>query len=82
MQLNSKYLIFVGFAAFYNPYPFISQAYMQAKSKGAPVVEDPDPKGLRVPERRIDIQPAEDDEDPGTPAEFSTLSSLLQNKIR
>ena len=55
---------------------------MQAKSKGAPVVEDPDPKGLRVPERRIDIQPAEDDEDPGTPAEFSTLSSLLQNKIR
>lgn len=45
---------------------FFSQAYMQAKSKGAPVVEDPDPKGLRVPERRIDIQPAEDDEDPGT----------------
>jgi hypothetical protein len=44
---------------------FFSQAYMQAKSKGAPVVEDPDPKGLRVPERRIDIQPAEDDEDPG-----------------
>ena len=45
---------------------FFSQAYMQAKSKGAPVVEDPDPKGLRAPERRIDIQPAEDEEDPGT----------------
>ncbi len=44
---------------------------MQAKSKGAPVVEDPDPKGLRVPERRIDIQPAEDDEDPGTFLSFS-----------
>ena len=38
---------------------------MQAKSKGAPVVEDPDQKGLRAPERRIDIQPAEDEEDPG-----------------
>ena len=39
---------------------------MQARSKGAPVVEDPEPKGLRAPERRIDIQPAEDEEDPGT----------------
>ena len=38
---------------------------MQAKSKGAPVVEDPDPSGLRIQERRIDIQPAEDEEDPG-----------------
>jgi hypothetical protein len=40
------------------------QAYMQAKSKGAPVIEDPEPRGVRVAERRIDIQPAEDEEDP------------------
>ena len=26
---------------------------------------DPDPRGLRIQERRIDIQPAEDEEDPG-----------------
>ncbi len=37
---------------------------MQAKSRGAPVIEDPDPRGVRVAERRIDIQPAEDEEDP------------------
>ena len=38
---------------------------MQAKSKGAPVVEDPTPKGISIHDRRIDIQPAEDEEDPG-----------------
>jgi hypothetical protein len=37
---------------------------MQAKSRGAPVIEDPEPKGVRMAERRIDIQPAEDEEDP------------------
>merc|ERR1711971_707997 len=47
------------------------QAYMQAKSRGAPVVEDPQEsappqttRGGKSVERRIDIQPAEDDEDP------------------
>jgi len=47
------------------------QAYLTAKSKGAPVIEDPqDPvpssnqRGAKVQERRIDIQPAEDEEDP------------------
>lgn len=47
------------------------QAYMQAKSRGAPVVEDPQgsappqtTRGGKSVERRIDIQPAEDDEDP------------------
>jgi hypothetical protein len=42
----------------------VSQAYMQAKSRGAPVIEDPEPRGVRMAERRIDIQPAEDEEDP------------------
>ena len=40
------------------------QAYVQAKSRGNPVIEDPEPKGIRTAERRIDIQPAEDEEDP------------------
>lgn len=49
------------------------QAYIQAKSRGAPVVEEPqDPPappstgrgGSKAQERRIDIQPAEDEEDP------------------
>ena len=40
------------------------QAYIQAKSRGAPVIEDPEPRGVRMAERRIDIQPAEDEEDP------------------
>ena len=35
------------------------QAYVQAKSRGNPVIEDPEPKGIRTAERRIDIQPAE-----------------------
>ena len=35
------------------------QAYVQAKSRGNPVIEDPEPKGTRTAERRIDIQPAE-----------------------
>ena len=37
---------------------------MQAKSRGTPVIEDPEPRGIRIQERRIDIQPAEDEEDP------------------
>jgi len=49
------------------------QAYLQAKTRGAPVIEDPQeqppnsqpmPRGGKVQERRIDIQPAEDEEDP------------------
>ena len=40
------------------------QAYIQAKSRGAAVIEDPEPKGIRATDRRIDIQPAEDEEDP------------------
>merc|ERR1719266_3076546 len=48
------------------------QAYIQAKSRGAPVVEEPQVETPSVPvgrtgkmaERRIDIQPAEDEEDP------------------
>ncbi len=41
------------------------QAYMQAKSRGGLVIEDPEPMGLmRAAERRIDIQPAEDEDDP------------------
>ena len=40
------------------------QSYVQAKSRGNPVIEDPEPKGIRTAERRIDIQPAEDEEDP------------------
>ena len=39
-------------------------AYVQAKCRGNPVIEDPEPKGVRTAERRIDIQPAEDEEDP------------------
>lgn len=46
-------------------------AYLQAKTRGAPVIEDPQEpapapvaRGGKVPERRIDIQPAEDEEDP------------------
>ena len=39
-------------------------AYIQAKSRGSAVIEDPDPKGVKSAERRIDIQPAEDEEDP------------------
>jgi len=39
------------------------QAYMQAKSRGNPVVEDPEPRGVKGAERRIDIQPAEDEDD-------------------
>merc|ERR1711936_1342168 len=39
-------------------------AYIQAKCRGNPVIEDPEPKGVRTAERRIDIQPAEDEEDP------------------
>jgi SWI/SNF-related matrix-associated actin-dependent regulator of chromatin subfamily E protein 1 len=37
------------------------QAYMQAKSRGSAVIEDPEPRGVKGPERRIDIQPAEDE---------------------
>ncbi len=40
------------------------QAYMQAKSHGEPIVDDPDPRPSTVllpQERRIDIQPAEDE---------------------
>jgi len=48
------------------------QAYIQAKSRGAPVVEEPQEQTVAIPvnragkiaERRIDIQPAEDEEDP------------------
>merc|ERR1719481_882127 len=40
------------------------QTYMQAKSRNAPVIEDPEPKGTKSGERRIDIQQAEDAEDP------------------
>lgn len=40
------------------------QAYIQAKSRGAPVIEEPEPRGISATERRIDIQPAEDEEDP------------------
>ena len=36
------------------------QTYMQAKARNAPVVEDPEPKGTKSGERRIDIQQAED----------------------
>ena len=34
------------------------QTYMQAKSRNAPVIEDPEPKGTKSGERRIDIQQA------------------------
>ncbi len=37
------------------------QAYMQAKAKGSAVIEDPEPRGTKTAERRIDIQPAEDE---------------------
>jgi len=47
------------------------QAYIQAKARGAPVVEEPQElpsvpvgRGGKNSERRIDIQPAEDEEDP------------------
>ena len=40
------------------------QAYMQAKSRGGAVIEDPEPRGVKGAERRIDIQPAEDEDDP------------------
>lgn len=47
------------------------QAYLQAKTRGAPVIEEPQEPAPPVPsrggkmvERRIDIQPAEDEEDP------------------
>merc|ERR1719154_984144 len=48
------------------------QAYVQAKARGAPVVEEPQEapanvgvgRGGKSAERRIDIQPAEDEEDP------------------
>ncbi|XP_023324380.1 SWI/SNF-related matrix-associated actin-dependent regulator of chromatin subfamily E member 1 isoform X2 [Eurytemora carolleeae] len=47
------------------------QAYLQAKTRGAPVIEDPQElppqnlsRGGKVTERRIDIQPAEDEDDP------------------
>jgi SWI/SNF-related matrix-associated actin-dependent regulator of chromatin subfamily E protein 1 len=47
------------------------QAYMQAKARGTPVVEEPQElpnipvgRGGKNNERRIDIQPAEDEEDP------------------
>ncbi len=37
------------------------QAYLQAKSRGSAVIEDPEPRGSKSAERRIDIQPAEDE---------------------
>ena len=37
------------------------QAYMQAKARGSAVIDDPEPRGSKIPERRIDIQPAEDE---------------------
>lgn len=47
------------------------QAYIQAKARGTPVVEEPQElptipvgRGGKSAERRIDIQPAEDEEDP------------------
>merc|ERR1719461_849227 len=47
------------------------QAYIQAKARGTPVVEEPQElptipvgRGGKSTERRIDIQPAEDEEDP------------------
>merc|ERR1712098_418720 len=48
------------------------QQYIQAKARGQPVVEDPQEqqvappvsRGGKIQERRIDIQPAEDEEDP------------------
>jgi len=48
------------------------QQYIQAKARGQPVVEEPQEQTVSVPvnrqgkitERRIDIQPAEDEEDP------------------
>jgi len=47
------------------------QAYIQAKARGTPVVEEPQElpnipvgRGGKNTERRIDIQPAEDEEDP------------------
>ena len=39
------------------------QQYIQAKARGGAVVEDPEPRGVKGNERRIDIQPAEDEED-------------------
>ena len=44
--------------------PFLKTSLIQAKSRGAAVIEDPEPKGIRATDRRIDIQPAEDEEDP------------------
>ena len=39
------------------------QQYIQAKARGGAVVEDPEPRGVKGNERRIDIQPAEDEDD-------------------
>eukprot|EP00096_Caligus_rogercresseyi_P012770 TRINITY_DN545_c0_g1_i4.p1 TRINITY_DN545_c0_g1~~TRINITY_DN545_c0_g1_i4.p1 ORF type:complete len:719 (+),score=244.44 TRINITY_DN545_c0_g1_i4:110-2266(+) len=39
------------------------QTYIQAKARGNPIIEDPEPRGAKAGERRIDIQPAEDEED-------------------
>jgi SWI/SNF-related matrix-associated actin-dependent regulator of chromatin subfamily E protein 1 len=39
------------------------QAYITAKARGAPVIDDPEPRGVKGNERRIDIQPAEDEDD-------------------
>ena len=49
---------------FENESSFRNPFYIQAKSRGAAVIEDPEPKGIRATDRRIDIQPAEDEEDP------------------
>ena len=39
------------------------QQYIHAKARGGAVVEDPEPRGVKGNERRIDIQPAEDEDD-------------------